>query len=542
MPPPPTDVIVIGGGPAGSSAATMLARQGVRVLLLERAQFPRDHVGESLLPASIPVLEELGVMPAIEQEGFLPKWGATMVWGSQTTPWTWRFSETNTRHPHSYQVWRPRFDQILLENCREWGVDVREGHQVTDLIFDGDRVVGVRFNAEGSPEQEAQAEYVVDATGQAGLVGRRLGLRRWDDFFKNLAVYAYFQGAHRIPHSVSERREGDENNIFIESYDQGWLWSIPLHNGLTSIGAVVDTAVGQQGISSLGALDFLHDQIQRSQYTSRMLQDSVMAAGPSVVRDWSYDSERLVGDGFVLAGDAGCFVDPLFSSGVHLALMSGVLAAAYVTTALKGGDIVGPAALAYQETYHNEYVQFRELARLFYSSNRSMDSYFWEARRISRYQDSSPRESFIRTVAGQSPRGYERAVINSGQAPPDFLEGVNDLEADLARRRALADSAPENFLWESRPVRLQGVQALRKPVVGQGEYVWGHMLTTPSRTEGVPVSGFVALLVSRLDGKATFSEMLASLGPQAPSPEMRAAALSTLKTLYTEGAIQVPGL
>ena len=529
------DVIVVGGGPAGSSAATMLARQGVRVLLLERARFPRDHVGESLLPASIPVLEELGVMPAIEGEGFLPKWGATMVWGSQTAPWTWRFKETNTRHPHAYQVWRPRFDQLLLENCREWGVDVCEGHQVTDLIFDGDRTVGVRFTSEGSSQQEARAEYVVDATGQAGLVGRRLGLRRWDDFFKNLAVYAYFRGAQPLP-------SPDENNIFIESYDQGWLWSIPLHNGLTSVGAVVDSAVGQKGITGFGALGFLIDQIQRSQYTARMLQGAVMDAGPSVVRDWSYDSERLVGDGFVLAGDAGCFVDPLFSSGVHLALMSGVLGAAYVTTALKGGDIVGPAALAYQETYHNEYVQFRELARLFYSSNRSADSYFWEARRISRYKDSSPRESFIRTVAGQSPRGYERAVINSGQAPPDFLEGVNNLEVDLARRKGLADSAPEHFLWESRPIRSQGVQALRKPVIGEGEYVWGHVLTTPARTEGVPVSGFVALLVSRLEGKATFAETVANLGPQAQSAEVRAAALATLKTLYTERAIQIPGL
>ncbi len=534
MPPSP-DVIVVGGGPAGSSTATMLARQGVRVLLLERARFPRDHVGESLLPASIPVLEELGVMPAIKQEGFLPKWGATMVWGSRKTPWTWRFKETNTRNPHSYQVWRPRFDQLLLENCRDLGVDVREGHQVTDLIFDGDRVSGVRFTPEGSSQEGAQAEYVVDATGQAGLIGRRLGLRRWDDFFKNLAVYAYFRGAQLLP-------SPDENNIFIESYDQGWLWSIPLHNSLTSVGAVVDSSAGQKGISSLGALDFLKDQVRRSQYTARMLQGAAIAAGPSVVRDWSYDSERLVGDGFVLAGDSGCFVDPLFSSGVHLALMSGVLGAAYVVTALKGGDIVGPAALAYQETYHNEYTQFRELARLFYSSNRSVDSYFWEARRISRYKDSSPRESFIRTVAGQSPKGYERAVIDSGQAPPDFLQGVNILEADLARRKRIADATPEDFFWESRPARSQGVQALRKPVIGQGEYVWGHVLTTPERAEGIPVSGFVALLAARLDGKTTFSDAVSSLGQQAQSPEVRSAALTTLKALYTEGAIKMPGL
>ncbi|MGI8552282.1 MAG: NAD(P)/FAD-dependent oxidoreductase, partial [Dehalococcoidia bacterium] len=108
------DVIVIGGGPAGSTAATMLARKDLRVLLLEREHFPREHVGESLLPASMPILEELGVMPEIQKAGFLPKWGATMVWGTETEPWSWYFRETNRRYPHAYQVWRPQFDQILL--------------------------------------------------------------------------------------------------------------------------------------------------------------------------------------------------------------------------------------------------------------------------------------------------------------------------------------------------------------------------------------------------------------------------------------------
>src|SRR5688572_30403437 len=149
------DVIVIGGGPGGSTAATMLARKGWQVLLFERERFPRDHVGESLLPATLPVLEELGVLPAVQAAGFLPKQGATMVWGKNPAPWSWYFRETNQRYPHAYQVWRPDFDQILLDNSRSHGVEVREGHQVRDVCFEQGRAVGVRYMASDGTSGEA---------------------------------------------------------------------------------------------------------------------------------------------------------------------------------------------------------------------------------------------------------------------------------------------------------------------------------------------------------------------------------------------------
>ena len=139
------DVVVIGGGPGGSTVATMLSRQGFKVLLLERERFPREHVGESLLPASMPVLADLGVLAAVQEAGFLTKWGATMLWGRDKTPWSWHFKETNQTYPHSYQVWRPQFDQILLENSRANGVDVREGHRVHEIIFGDDKAVGVIY-------------------------------------------------------------------------------------------------------------------------------------------------------------------------------------------------------------------------------------------------------------------------------------------------------------------------------------------------------------------------------------------------------------
>ncbi len=526
------DVIVIGGGPAGSAAATMLAVQGIRVLLLERERFPRDHVGESLLPASIPVLEELGALAAVQDAGFLPKWGATMVWGRDSTPWSWYFKETNRTYPHAYQVWRPRFDSILLDNSRAKGVDVREGHHAIGVLFEDGRAVGVRFRNDADREQVARADFIVDASGQNGLLGRQLGLREWDDFFQNLAVYGYFVGGQPLP-------SPDETNIFIEAYPQGWLWNIPIPGGSSSVGAVVDTTVGQTGIAAVGARQFLMDQIAQAPHLAAMLRDADMTADPSVVKDWSYVSRSMVGDGYILAGDAACFVDPLFSSGVHLALMSGVLAAAWVSSAMKQPDIAGPAGLVYQEMYLKEYRHFRELARLFYSSNRTAESYFWEARRIvSGDSTLSPRNAFIRAVAGQPPRGYERAVLERGELPPAFVESVENVESERVRRRAALDESAGMLEWIPRLA--DGVKLERKPTLAGGEFRWGHVLSTPDRAEGVECADLVAALLSRVDGHTTAAELIAQLqrgfGPSQRA-QVATAVRSTLGILYVDGAI-----
>ena len=531
------DVVVIGGGPAGSAAATMLARKGWQVTVLERERFPRDHVGESLLPASIPVLEELGALPAVESAGFLPKYGATMVWGSGDSPWSWYFKETSHRYPNSYQVWRPQFDQILLENAKAQGVTVLEGHQVTGAIFDDGEAVGVEFtNAEGV-SGEAQCRFVVDASGQSTLLARRLQLKQWDQFFQNLAVYAYFTGAQPLP-------EPDQNNIFIVSYQHGWLWSIPLHTGRTSVGAVVDAKTGQEGIQRNGAKAFLEAQLAQSGHLQVMLANAKMDSEPTVVRDWSYAAERLFGPGYILAGDAACFVDPLFSSGVHLALMSGVLAAAYVTTALNDPSMAGEAGQVYQELYLQEYNQFREMARLFYSSNLSAESYFWEARRITNSSEYSPRHSFIQAVAGQPPRGYERAVLDRGHAPEEFVESVRTVESERRSRTqwlaALAADPHRNQVLNAVPRLAEGVQVQRKPVLAEGIFVQGHVLNTVSQPDGTPCSPLVAAVIGAVDGQKSVADIVDGLGQhldQAGHAQLEEAVSRTIEILYVDGTV-----
>ena len=529
MPEPP--IIVIGGGPAGSCASALLARQGLDVVLLERERFPRPHVGESLLPASIPILQNLGVMDDVKRAGFTVKRGATMIWGSDREPWSWYFSETNASNPHSYQVWRPEFDAILLNNARRAGVDVREGCQAMGVVFDDSgAAVAVRCRpADGSgDETELPARYVVDASGQGGLLSRQLGLRQWDDFFRNLAVYGYYQGGDRLP-------APDDGNILIESQPAGWLWHIPLRDGWASVGAVVDAETGQRGIRELGPKRFLESQVAAAPRLAEMLASARFVSGPEVLRDWSYRCQSLHGPGYILAGDAGCFIDPLFSSGVHLALTSATLAAAVVASALEDPSIAGPAGQVYQQLYYKEYGHFRELARLFYSSNRTVDSYFWEARRLLDNDPSlTPRQSFIQAVAGQPARGYERVALSHGLAPAAFGDSVAAVESERHRRQ-------EQGLPPNVPLRLtDGVLLQRQPVLADDRFVWGVGLITDGHPEGLPCSALVAQLLTRLNGRRTATDAIADLcnGMDAASiRQVEPAARQALQILYVDGAI-----
>ncbi|MDE2746330.1 MAG: tryptophan 7-halogenase [Chloroflexota bacterium] len=533
-------IVVIGGGPGGSTAATLLARQGFDVTLFEREIFPREHVGESLLPASIPILENLGVIEEIEAAGFTPKYGATMVWGKNPEPWSWHFAETNASYPHAYQVWRPTFDQMLLRNAKRSGVAVHEGSRVVDVNLDDSDRSSLAVESASGETQMHEADWIVDASGQYGFLATRLDLRTNDEFFRNLAVYSYFRGAERLP-------EPDAGNIFIEAYEHGWSWAIPLPDDVMSVGVVVDAAWGASRLAGQSPEDFYRGQLSLTGRTAAMLADAELIDDARVIRDWSYTSQRLVGDRFILVGDAACFIDPLFSSGVHLAMSSAVLAAAYVTSALRDPEMQEPAAEVYTQLYMQQYHQFREMAALFYASNRTSDSYFWEARRLTQTSDDvSPREAFIAAVAGQPPQGYERVVLERGEAPADFVQGVAAVESERERRDAemarLIDAAwPDRSpMLNAVPTLAAGVQLARKPVIGDGQFEWGAVMTSPSRPQGAPISMVVAALATRIDGQGTVRALLNDLFegvPQQQQTQLLPGLLTALRVLYVDGMI-----
>jgi halogenation protein CepH len=529
---PDFDAIVIGGGPAGATASTLLARRGHRVLLLEREQFPREHVGESLLPASLPILEELGVRDAIEAAGFLKKYGATMVWGSSPEPWSWYFQETNRRYPHAYQVVRATFDQILLDNAAASGVDVRQRHRVTEILRTGDRVSGVAYLDAAGAASEASAQVTIDASGQQALVANALGLREWDDFFRNLAVYGYFTGVERLP-------SPDENNILVEAHPDGWCWTIPLHDGRASVGVVVDSDRAQERIEAGDLSSFLNEYIAAAPNTKRLVCNATLEGSPQAVRDWSYVAGSLIGDGYVLAGDAACFIDPLFSSGVHLAMNAGVLADAYVATLLRDEELAIESRPVYERLYLQQYQHFRELAKLFYSSNRTADSYFWEARRLtSNAADLTARAAFVSAVAGQPAQGYERVVLDRGEAPEAFVAAVRDTETRRAKRGETA-ARLRPTMADLVPKLADGVEVVIEPILVGGEFVRSHVIRSTERPTGAPVSPIIAAAIPLIDGRLSLGEIVSGVaaGYGVETGQVSPVLSAATEILYMDGVI-----
>jgi flavin-dependent dehydrogenase len=327
---PPTelcDVVVIGGGPAGSTAAAMLARRGHKVIALEKAHHPRFHIGESLLPMNLPLFERLGVRDKVHELGVF-KPGADFEADNERGYNTYAFSRAIGKSPpHAYQVWRQDFDKMLYEHARTLGADAREGHEVVSVDQKGPRDSRVAVRSDDGRDYMITARYVVDASGRDAFLSARKRLRRKNDLHQSAAIFGHFRGA--------ERRAGeDAGNISIYSFAHGWMWMIPLPDGVMSVGAVCrpDYLKQRKGRT----VEFLLDTIKRSPAMWRRLEHARLIGDEvRVTGNYSYDSTQMGGPGWVLIGDAFAFLDPVFSSGVYLAMSGAEQAVDVVDAALR---------------------------------------------------------------------------------------------------------------------------------------------------------------------------------------------------------------
>lgn len=356
----PTDVVVIGGGPAGSTAATLIAQQGFRVQLFEREKFPRFHIGESLIPETYWVLKRLNMLSKMQHSRFVKKHSVQFVnaTGKISAPF---YFWDNKPHECSqtWQVVRSEFDQMMLENARQHNVMAHEQARVLEVLFERDKAIGVKVRlADGSVEQ-VLSQVVVDASGQTGMLQNKFKLRVWDPVLNKGAIWTYFQGAHRD----SGKDEGA--TVVIQTPNkQGWFWNIPLHDDRLSLGVVAPFDYLFKGRGNHEQV--FHEEVAKCLAVQKRIESATRITGYFATRDYSYRATRWAGDGWVTIGDAFGFLDPLYSSGVMLALKSGELAADAICDGLRGGDVSGQQLGRWGQTFNQGIDRMRRLVCEYY--------------------------------------------------------------------------------------------------------------------------------------------------------------------------------
>jgi flavin-dependent dehydrogenase len=421
------EVLVVGGGPAGSTVATLLARAGRTVMVCDRERFPRFHVGESLLPQSVPLFRRLGVWEQLLTGPFQRKWGAQFCFEPEGRGSRIEFGRgLDPGNPMSFQVRRAELDHLLLRNAAASGAEVREGVTVRAVRFAGERATGALLRDEAGGEEEVAARLVVDASGRDAFLGGQLGLRERDPALRQMAMFSHFRGAR-----MGLGRDGGD--ILVVGAPLGWYWMIPLDAETTSVGVVFPgrIAAERQGRSSE---EFFADLVARSPEVSSRLAGATRVEDVHPIADFSYRLRRFAGDGWVTVGDAACFLDPVFSSGVHVALETGFRAARDAERALAGKGRVDAVDLAGYERF----------------ARRGLDHF-------RRYILGFYTPAFVEVFSGDPPFELLRAGVSTALAGRAFSRGL--------RQRLLEGVFFQAVAWERRRIARGAIPAPTAPAI-----------------------------------------------------------------------------
>jgi flavin-dependent dehydrogenase len=357
------DVIVAGGGPAGSTASAWLARAGYSVKLFERDRFPRFHIGESLLASVNEVLGAIGADALIRQAAFPQKWGATFMQGDGRAE---RYADFGVApgvpQPQTWQVPRATFDHLLLKHASSCGTDVQEGCRILDVAFDDEGVTATVQATEGNPDRrQVRAKAIIDASGRGSLLSRKFDLRIDEPRLANVAVFSHYSN---VPRNEG-RRAGDIR--IVSRDDLGWFWLIPISDGLMSVGVVLPRAAFR-AMPDLGPTELLDRAIAETPVVAGLLSVARREWPVRVEKDFSFASRAYAGHRWALAGDAGSFLDPVFSTGVAIALESGLEAAQAVDTGLRTGDLSVRCFRRFARRQRQRYLSFRRFVLGFYTA------------------------------------------------------------------------------------------------------------------------------------------------------------------------------
>ncbi|HVL15338.1 MAG TPA: NAD(P)/FAD-dependent oxidoreductase, partial [Gemmata sp.] len=328
------DVVVVGGGPAGATASTLLAQKGYKVELFEREHFPRFHIGESMIPDTYNAIKRTGLLDKMKGSHFIKKYSVQFVdqRGRLSEPF---YFWDNKPHESSqtWQVRRSEFDKLNLDHARDSGVSVSEGARVLEVLFEGKKAVGVRVKPEDGPEREVRSKVVLDASGQSTLIIDRFGLRDWDPRLKKAALWTYWKGAYRD----TGKDEGATIVIQTEG-KKGWFWYIPLHDDIVSVGVVADHDYLLKNRATKDPEAIYFEEVAKAPGLQPRIKDAQRCDVFRIQKEYSYRAKQAAGDGWCLAGDAFGFLDPLYSSGLLLAMTGGCMAADTIAEGLEKGD------------------------------------------------------------------------------------------------------------------------------------------------------------------------------------------------------------